>query len=339
MRIIHDIPPAWSGDNPEKELEPYLKLLRGWLATTRTLKTQAGMTILNFASGDLKTVINELEIDELTQDDSGNIVPKHITASYSEYMEKKLPQAIELGIFDKDVARRRNEGMLQYCIRRDKLFKKLTKEGWDIPADAKGYILLRDAHLPDKARDLIEMWSGGDYDYPKMQKHFKKLERPVPGSGGQRITGLVGFVDEALPVGNKRVEGSNTFAVVDSESMVFMNESLFVLPESFDEDLLQEIAPYLDNTDVLFVAGDLDDDLLFSEDEAVAILANYGKVRQYLHKKTLNRGFFNNKPPGSSKPFTPGRRPLKAITTAGQPRTLHSRSSTPLAPKCGRRIL
>ena len=31
-RIVHDIPPTWGGENPEKELEPYLKLLKGWLA-------------------------------------------------------------------------------------------------------------------------------------------------------------------------------------------------------------------------------------------------------------------------------------------------------------------
>ena len=95
MRIIHDIPPVWDGNQPEKQLEPYMKLLRGWLATTRTLKTQAGMTILNFATGDLKLIINELEIDDLTADDSGQVVYKHITASYAEFIEKKLPQAIE----------------------------------------------------------------------------------------------------------------------------------------------------------------------------------------------------------------------------------------------------
>ena len=95
------------------------------------------MTILNAASGDLKTITNELEIEDLCTEDSGEMVLKHVSAAYSEYMEKKLPQAIELGIYDKDVSRRRNEGMLQYTIRRDKLFKKLAKEGWLIPDDAK----------------------------------------------------------------------------------------------------------------------------------------------------------------------------------------------------------
>ena len=85
--------------------------------------------------------------------------------------------------------------MLQYCIRRDKLFKQLTKEGWEIPSIAKGYVLLsrRDAHFPEKARDFIEMWCFGNYEYADMQKYLKRLERPVPGAGGTRITGRVGF--------------------------------------------------------------------------------------------------------------------------------------------------
>ena len=60
QRIIHDIPPVWDGKDPENQTEPYLKLLAGWLATTRTQKTQQGMTILHYASGDLKLIIDEL---------------------------------------------------------------------------------------------------------------------------------------------------------------------------------------------------------------------------------------------------------------------------------------
>ena len=95
------------------------------------------MTILHYSSGDLKHVINELEVEDLTADDSGTAVYKHIQNAYNEYLEKKLPQAIEAGLFDKDVARRRGEGMLPYCLRRDTLFKKLAKEGWEIPSLAK----------------------------------------------------------------------------------------------------------------------------------------------------------------------------------------------------------
>ena len=37
-RMVHDIPPTWDGENPDDMVEPYLKLLSGWLSTTRSLR-------------------------------------------------------------------------------------------------------------------------------------------------------------------------------------------------------------------------------------------------------------------------------------------------------------
>ena len=31
QRIIHDVPPAWDGKDPDNQVEPYLMLLSGWL--------------------------------------------------------------------------------------------------------------------------------------------------------------------------------------------------------------------------------------------------------------------------------------------------------------------
>ena len=59
QRIVHDILPSLGKNDPEKELEQYLKLFKGWLATARTFKTQQGVTILHHAHGDSKTAINE----------------------------------------------------------------------------------------------------------------------------------------------------------------------------------------------------------------------------------------------------------------------------------------
>mgnify|MGYP003323956860 CR=1 FL=1 len=275
QRIIHDIPPAWSGENPAKQFEPYLKILQGWLSTTRTLKTQHGLVILQSATGDLKEIINELEIEELTSDTSGMTVLKHIQQSYFEYLEKKLPQTIEAGIYDKNVSRRRCKGMLPYCTRRDTHFKKLAKEGWEIPSLAKGYVLMRDAHLNDKARDLIEMWSEGIYEYKDMQQWLKRLERPVPGTGGQRMLGVTAYSETSLLALEAEPAEDDSYVHLVTESFVYLNESLFLLPEAFDEELLDEAAQYLDDPDYLFVAGDLSDEVELEEDEAVAILANY----------------------------------------------------------------
>ena len=80
------------------------------------------------------------------------------------------------------------------------------------------------------------------------------------------------------------------------------------MPEAFYDSLLVEVMPDLHYPEVVYVGGDLADGVMLDEDEAVAILANSGQVRQYLYKKALSRGFFQNKQPGG------GRKPLKALT-------------------------
>ena len=319
QRVLHDVPPNWDGSKPDKELEPYVKLMKCWLATTRTLKTQQGLIMLQNSSGDLKLLINELDIEDLTAEDSGEKVLKHIQSAYAEYLEKKLPQAIEACFYDSNISRRKGESMLAYVMRRDTLFKKLAKEGWTVPDEAKAYLLLRDAHLPDKAKELIEMWTNGAYRYSEMQKLLKKLERPVPGSGHLRLTGLAGFLEgESSASAGEREDLTSSYAIVSKEpeetEITFMQESLFVLPDAFDEELLLEALPHLENQEIVYVAGDLDEGYLFDEDEAVAIFANYGQVRQYLHKKALGRGFFKPSTPGQGgKGSSGGKRPL-AIT-------------------------
>ena len=78
-----------------------------------------------------------------------------------------------------------------------------------------------------------------------MQRYLKRLERPSPGSGGQGITRLTAFIDKAEP------DKSETLAVATygdaGSTFVLMQESLLVMPESFDEALLVEVMPDLQN--------------------------------------------------------------------------------------------
>ena len=74
-------------------------------------------------------------------------------------------------------------------------------------------------------------------------------------------------------------------------------------PEEFDDQDIEQVLKDYNNPEILSVAGDLADDVILSEDEAVAILANYGQVRQFLHKKTLARGYTRTPKPSGGKPF------------------------------------
>ncbi len=285
QRIIHDVPPVWDGKDPDNQAEPYLKLLRGWLQTTRTQRTQAGMTILHYAYGDLKILINELDIDELTSATSGETVFKHVLNTYKEYLQKKLPKAMEQAIFDDKGNRHGGESMLQYTSKKRTLLKKLDKAECLLPSTAKGYLLLRGAKLSDRAWDMVETWLQGSYEENDVIDALKKLERPIPGRGG--ATHLCGFVDgdPAMHTGNNDAgifygdSGSAPSGSSNGASLVFMTESLFLIPECFDdEDVMDEVSRYIDDPDVIFVAGDLAEDLEFLEDEAVSIFANYGQV-------------------------------------------------------------
>ena len=156
------------------------------------------MLIMRFANGDLKRLLDTLDIEQLTGPDSGQETADFIKDEYSEFIVKKKNLRLEEALYDTDRLRKNGEGLVQYIARRKDRFNKLQKEGWTIPDDVKGYLLYRDAHLPDRARELIELWTHGSYDWELMQQTLKKLERPVPGAavGNGTRSRLIGFQEE-----------------------------------------------------------------------------------------------------------------------------------------------
>ena len=84
------------------------------------------------------------------------------------------------------------------------LFKELDKAECVLPDNAKGYLLLRDARLPDKSWDTIETWTKGTYELETIKDSLRELERPVPGRGGKtHIIGLAGYAEATDEVGRK----------------------------------------------------------------------------------------------------------------------------------------
>ena len=174
-KAIHDNPPTWDGKDPDRQLEPYLKLLEGWMATTRTMKKQRGMVILHYATGDLRMIINELEISILTSEDSDWRVLQHIQESYQEYLEKRLPKAMERALFSPEGRRGQKESMLQYVARKRTLFQELTRVQCELPSQALGYLMLRDAGLNERAWDTVETWTKGSYELTEIAVALRRL--------------------------------------------------------------------------------------------------------------------------------------------------------------------
>ena len=299
QRFVHDVPPAWDGKDPENMVEPYLKSLDGWLSTTRTLREQRGLVMLHYAIGDLKVLINELTIEQLTDPEGGRMARELIATQFKEYIDRKLPKAMEKALFMHDGKRRRDESMVQYTARKRILLNELDRAKCVLPSNAKGYIVLRDAHLSDKAWDMIDTWTQGSYDFETVQTALRKLERPVPGTNRTHLSGFSGFMDSDW---DHHAQAPTTDVYFDTgghgdfeseqPELLFMTESLFILPECFEDEILQEALDCIDDVDILYVSSDLPGMVLLDEDEAVAIYANYSQVRKYLHKKQIGRGYF-----------------------------------------------
>ena len=152
--------------------------------------------------------------------------------------------------------------------------------------------MLRDAGLSDRAWDTVETWTRGIYDLPDVAAALRKLERPIPGKGGTHVSGMVGYAgfrDNPVPETMETVLWTESSQAPQDPVMA---ESLFVLPEQFDDKSLEEAIQCAGDDEVVFVAGDIPSNVILSEEETTAILANYGQVRQYLHQKKLSRGYY-----------------------------------------------
>jgi hypothetical protein len=114
FKVINDQPPVWDGRDAENHAVVYLKQLKGWLRTTRTMKSQRGMVILNYTQADLKLVVDELDIEILTSEDGGEQVYRHIEKRYCHYLEKRMPRALERALYSAEGRRGRGETLLLY---------------------------------------------------------------------------------------------------------------------------------------------------------------------------------------------------------------------------------
>eukprot|EP00971_Amphidinium_carterae_P098314 1944818-Amphidinium_carterae.1 len=110
--------PSWDGSQPETNIEPYLKSLRGWLVTTKVPSQQQGLILLSVAKGDLKLIINELTLDELTAYNGGERVYQLVHNTFEWALKRTLPRKLETCLYGSSGERQRGEGFLAYTARK-----------------------------------------------------------------------------------------------------------------------------------------------------------------------------------------------------------------------------
>ena len=94
---------------------------------------------------------------------------------------------MERALFAHESKRHHKESMVQYVARKRTLLNELTRAKCELPSVALGYIMLRDANLPERSWDTVETWTKGTYELQEIATALRRLERPVPGKPGSHL--------------------------------------------------------------------------------------------------------------------------------------------------------
>eukprot|EP00971_Amphidinium_carterae_P150467 2982975-Amphidinium_carterae.1 len=142
-----DVPPSWDGTDAEAALEGYIRTAQAWLKTTRVPAQQRGIQLLAQASGELRSLLSTLDLDEITNDDGGDRVIKFVQKQFQWVLVRSLPRLFEEAVYSQGGQRSRGETFVTYTARKMLLFQKLEKEGCPLPSLARGIMMLNHAHL------------------------------------------------------------------------------------------------------------------------------------------------------------------------------------------------
>eukprot|EP00971_Amphidinium_carterae_P293558 5828206-Amphidinium_carterae.1 len=170
-----DVPPSWSGENADKLLQTYLKAAEMWRLTTKTPARQRGVQLMSAAGGDLRIVIGELSIEQLTSDDSAENVINLVKKEYAYAITKQLPSALEDALFARAGSRRQGETLVSFTARKVQLLRELDRCGCSLPGVARG---LRELERPRVGNEGQAAYAVYDEDNPDEWQEGEDGEQP-----------------------------------------------------------------------------------------------------------------------------------------------------------------
>ena len=193
------------GRDPDNQAEPYLKLLAGWFATTRTLTTQCGMTILHNATRDRKLIIHQVDSETPTAEASQEQARIRRRSPSKSSWIKNCPKHES----DRSICRRAGGKDVKACcntlLAREPCSRSLSVS-------------------PATSQTTLKVISCSG---------IRKLERPMPGKGITYLAGFSGFQEseDSSSRSYPLSEGEGTYGTATGPS-IHMAESFFCLKAS-----------------------------------------------------------------------------------------------------------
>ena len=267
-----DPPPTYDGENPETTFRQFEKQVQLWLFETEVPETKRGVKLLRQLTGVAATAVDDMEVSEIVQEQGVKNIMQKLREYFTPHLEVSLPRAFETAVYG--TPKQSKETFAEYAKRMERAFTNLAKEGVDLPADARGYILYRQASLTEAQDQKLLTWTQGKYSRAEVTSALHRLDKVVRDKAKSSF----------------QVEG--TYLTEDAMGDHYNGEEIYyTIPDEDDENF------------VYIAEGDLDH--VLEESEVMEALASYQEVRQQLKDQRLNRGYFPGK--GKGKPNYPAK--------------------------------
>eukprot|EP00913_Durusdinium_trenchii_P035579 g33295.t1 len=267
-----DPPPTYDGENPETTFRQFEKQAQLWLFETEVPETKRGVKLLRQLTGVAATAVDDMEVSEIVQEQGVKNIMQKLREYFTPHLEVSLPRAFETAVYG--TPKQSKETFAEYAKRMERAFTNLAKEGVDLPADARGYILYRQASLTEAQDQKLLTWTQGKYSRAEVTSALHRLDKVVRDKAKSSF----------------QVEG--TYLTEDAMGDHYNGEEIYyTIPDEDDENF------------VYIAEGDLDH--VLEESEVMEALASYQEVRQQLKDQRLNRGYFPGK--GKGKPNYPAK--------------------------------
>ena len=254
-------PPHHDGEDPGKSFKPWLRELELWAFDTEVPKAKHGTRILRRLRRVAKAAANELETSEIVGEKGKDNIIAKLKEYFAPHLETTMPKAFEAAVYGD--CRGARESLSEYIVRMDAAFKNLKDEGVDLPSEARGYVMFRQARLSSVQEDQLTTWTEGRFSRDVVIKAMRKLDKVREQGGSSK---KASYFDE----GENQAEADYEEESDHDEEYIYMEQS------------------------------DLQD--VYEEAEVKQALATYQQVRRALQDQKNAREYYpTEKPKGKGK--------------------------------------
>eukprot|EP00435_Cladocopium_sp_Y103_P071079 s134_g36.t1 len=256
-------PPTWDGSEPAVMFGVFEKNVKLWEFESELPKEKRGVRLLRALTGIARAAADGLDFESIAHEKGVQNIMQKLKEQFAPHLELSMPRAFERAIYGQP--RSHKEGIQEYIIRCERNFYLLEKEGVQLPDQAMGYVIFRQAALTEGQELRFGAWANGKYDKATVISCLRKLDKVL--SDGKSKSSMAFLQDDEEASEGDETENPNQSYATEFEDMT-------------DEDYV-----YLSEGQA---------ERVFDETELQIVLATYQEVKRAIQSKQKGRQFYNS---------------------------------------------